>query len=130
MTGRRAVVLAAAVIVVAAVIVALGRWEDARSAREQNAEMRAVLAKVGPLYATLPTGYRLGPPDCLSYALPSNVLGLEVCFDAAGRVVETADRSGAQPKYASLVYEPSLATNRVPRVLIARLFRLAEKHSG
>lgn len=128
MTNRRLVLLGAATLVVGVALAAVGRWEEAREADRQNAAMQSVLDKVGLLSATLPTGYRFGPPNCLAYSLPDNELGLEVCFDAFGRVVETADRSGVQPEYASLVYDPSRATIRVPRVLVDRLFEVAEKH--
>jgi hypothetical protein len=37
---------------------------------------------------------------------------LQLCFDAVGRLVETVDRRGAQPVYASLNYDPSLSTIR------------------
>ena len=130
MSRLRSALLVAGTITVALALVVVGRWEGSRNARNQNSEMRAVLNKVGPLYNTLPTGYRMGPPDCLAYPIPANALGLEVCFDSTGRVVETADRSGSQPKYASLVYDPSLATIRVPRLLVDRLLRVAKSHGN
>ena len=130
MTRQRLSIVAFAVAAVAVALIGVGRWEGSRNARVQNSEMRAVLRKVGPLYETLPTGYRLGSPDCLAYPIPENVLGLEICFDSTGRVVETADRSGSQPKYASLVYDPSLATMRVSRVLVDRLLRLAKRYGN
>jgi hypothetical protein len=128
--SRQRSIVVVVVVAVALVLVALGRWEGSRNARHLNSEMRAVLTKVGPLYKTLPTGYRMGPPDCLAYPIPQNALGLEICFDSTGRVVETADRSGSQPKYASLVYDPSLATIRVPRLLVDRLLRVAKSHGN
>ena len=106
MRARRLFALLAAALVCVLFVVVVGRWEAARNARRQNAEMQAVLNKVGPLAAHLPTGFRIGPPDCLGYPLPDNALGLEVCFDSEGRVVETADRSGVQPRYASLQGQP------------------------
>lgn len=86
--------------------------------------MQAVLIAIGDLRHRRPTGYRLGPPNCLAYASRRNLFGLQVCFDAEGRVIETVDRRPAQPKYASLAYDPSLSKIRVPLWLIDKLFAL------
>ena len=63
-------------------------------------------------------------PDCLTYATPKNLYGLQICFDRSGRVIETVDRRPTQPKYASLAYDPELSTLREPLVLIDKLFAL------
>ena len=119
------VVLVAGVVAALAVaVVALGRWEEHRSARDEMRSMHAVLFAIGDLSKRRPTGYRIGPPNCLSYATPGNLYGLQVCFDDVGRVVETVDRRPVQPKYASLNYDPRLSTIRVPLVLIRALFAL------
>jgi hypothetical protein len=103
----RAVVLAAAAIVA---LIALGRWEQRRQVHDQIAGMRAVIAAIGPLDQVGATGYRFGPPDCLAYPIATNILGLQICFDRKGHVVETVDRRGSQPVYASLAYDPALST--------------------
>ena len=122
----RKVVLAAVlgVAVLAALLVVVGRWEERRAARQEMNEMRVVLAAVGDLTRRRPTGYRVGPPDCLTYATPKNLYGLQICFDRSGRVIETVDRRPTQPKYASLAYDPELSTLREPLVLIDKLFAL------
>jgi hypothetical protein len=128
---RRTVVLVVTgVVALAAVLVVVGRWEERRSARHEMREMRVVLAAVGDLARRRPTGYRIGPPDCLAYATPKNLYGLQVCFDRSGRVLETVDRRPVQPKYASLAYDPALSTIRVPVGLIDRLFALKRIPAG
>jgi hypothetical protein len=112
------------VVVLAALLVAVGRWEERRAARHEMNEMRVVLAAVGDLTRRRPTGYRVGPPDCLTYATPKNLYGLQICFDRSGRVIETVDRRPMQPKYASLAYDPELSTIREPLVLVDKLFAL------
>jgi hypothetical protein len=130
MTRRIALLGAVGIVALAAALVAIGRWEQARSARSEMREMRVVLAAVGDLTRRRPTGYRIGPPDCLAYATPKNLYGLQICFDRSGRVVETVDRRATRPKYASLVYDPSLSTIRVPIVLVDKLFSLKRISDG
>jgi hypothetical protein len=119
-------VLLAAIGVVAlgGALVMAGRWEEHRAAQHEMREMRLVLAAVGDMTRRRPTGYRVGPPDCLTYATPQNLYGLQICFDRSGRVIETVDRRPPQPKYASLAYDPALSTLREPLLLIAKLFAL------
>jgi hypothetical protein len=127
---RRLIVVAVAALLVVGALITVGRWEEHRAARHEIAGMRAVLAAIGNLRTRRPTGYRLGPPDCLAYATTGNAFGLQVCFDSAGRVVETVDRRGVQPKYSSLVYQPSLSTIRVPRTLVDQLLKLGPGKTG
>jgi hypothetical protein len=121
---RAKVLAAVGIVAVALGLVAVGRWEETRSARNEVREMRVVLLAVGDLTHRRPSGYRVGPPDCLTYATPGNLFGLQVCFDKAGRVIETVDRRPTQPRYASLAYDPSLSTLRVPPLLLRKLFAL------
>jgi hypothetical protein len=121
----RAVILVIAVALGCAAVTALGRWEEHHSARVEVARMRKVLEAVGPLATARATGYRLDNPRCLAYSTPENRLGLQLCFDPVGRLVETVDRRGAQPVYASLNYEPSLSTIRFSPAFIDRLFKRA-----
>lgn len=106
-------------------LVLLGRWEEHHSARVENAGMEKVLRAVGPLKSAQPTGFRISNPSCLAYSVPQNRYGLQLCFDPVGRLVETVDRRGAQPVYASLNYQPSLSTIRFPASFIARLLARA-----
>ena len=114
----------------AALLVAIGRWEQRREVAHEVAGMEMVVAAVGPLDKAKPTGYRFGPPDCLAYSIPQNQLGLELCFDRTGRLVETADRRGVQPVYASLAYDPELSPIREPLPLVRRLLETTFKRSG
>jgi hypothetical protein len=127
---RAALLVGLAIVLLAIALVLVGRWEEARSARNEVREMRLVLNAVGDLTRRRPTGYRIGPPDCLSYATPENLYALQICFDRSGRVVETVDRRPAQPKYASLAYDPALSTIRVPVKLVDKLFALKRIPAG
>jgi hypothetical protein len=129
-TRRTALLVGTAAAALAIVLIAVGRWEESRSARREVDRMRVVLNAVGDMTRRRPTGYRVGPPDCLTYATPGNLYGLQVCFDRDGRVIETVDRRPAQPKYASLAYDPELSTIRVPPLLIHRLFALKRIPAG
>lgn len=119
------VLLLLLLLAAAGAILFLGHWEEQRSARSEMAEMKTVLEAVGPLSTTHATGYRLTDLHCLAYPTPQNRLGLQLCFDGVGRLVETVDRRGAQPVYASLAYKPSLSTIRSPSPLIDRLIARA-----
>ena len=121
---RAALLAGIGLVVLAVALVLVGRWEESRSARDEMRQMRVVLNAVGDLTRRRPTGYRVGPPDCLAYATPKNLYGLQICFDRSGRVIETVDRRSIQPKYASLAYDPSLSTIRVSRSLVDELFAL------
>lgn len=127
---RSALLGGASLVVLAVALVAVGRWEESRSARDEMRKMRVVLSAVGDLTRRRPTGYRVGPPDCLAYATPKNLYGLQICFDRSGRVIETVDRRPTQPKYASLAYAPSLSTIRVSRLLVDELFALKRIPAG
>ncbi|MGH2933055.1 MAG: hypothetical protein ACRDL2_00870 [Gaiellaceae bacterium] len=114
MSSRRASALAAVSIVVLAALVPVGRWERGRAAREENAGMRRTLALVGPLGSRSLSGYRvLAGFDCLTYRRGENPFALEVCFDGAGRVVETIDRRTATRRISSLREDPTRSTIRI-----------------
>jgi hypothetical protein len=125
MTRKRLVVATLGVALLAVAIILVGRWEQQRSAQQQMAEMRKVLAAVGPLDRAVPTGVRIDNPSCLAYSVPQNRLGLQLCFDNSGRLVETVDRRPAQPVYASLAYDPSLSTIRLSPKFVRGLFTYA-----
>jgi hypothetical protein len=127
---RRVLVGTFAVAVAAVVLVAAGRWEQRRAAREEIGGMRTVLAALGnKIDSRALSGFRVGPPDCLAYHDSQMLLALQLCFDSQGRLVEAVDRRPQEPKYFSLEYQPSLATIRFPRAQIDRLLARAEAGS-
>ena len=122
----RASVRAAAVVAVALVALALlvlvGRWEGRRHADRENAKILRIREVVGRLDRPRPTGFRiLNPFTCLTYRHGSNKYALELCVDAAGRVVEAIDRRSGTPRIASLREDPGAATVRVDRAEVDRL---------
>lgn len=127
MSWRRSSALAAAVVAVLAVLVPVGRWERARAARNESAGMRRTLALVGPLDSRSLSGYRvLAGFDCLTYRRGGNPFALEVCFDGAGRVVETIDRHTPKRRIFSLREDPSRSTVRIDSAEARRLLRRME----
>jgi hypothetical protein len=124
-------VAALAVLGVLALLVAVGRWEERRAAREQIAGMRTVLTAIGgDIVSPSLSGYRYGPPDCLAYHDKVMLLALQLCFDPEGRVVQAVDRRPDQPRYYSLEYKPSLSTIRFPPEKVAELVKLAASRTG
>lgn len=122
MRGRRVAALALAVLAVAALLVAVGRWERQRRADEENAGMAKVLAAIGPLDSPGLSAFRvLTGFQCLLYTRNGNRVALELCADAQGRVVETFDRRGEDPRISSLRDDPSRAEHRVDRAEVDRL---------
>jgi hypothetical protein len=128
-TARRLsqpVVLALAALAALAVLVIVGRWEGRRHARSELAGMRTTLAAVGPLDNPTLSAYRIDIDsrfDCLIYKRGSNRLALELCFDRAGRLVETIDRRSGSPKISSLREEPTASTIRVDWAEVVRLLK-------
>ena len=123
---RRALFVGVAVLATLAVLVAVGRWEKHRAARNELAGMRTVLAAIGgDINSPRLSGYRYGPPNCLAYHDRVMQLALQLCFDSQGRLIQTVDRRPDQPRYSSLEYEPSLSTIRFPRTEIDKLLAVA-----
>ena len=113
---RRSALLLAALLLAAAALALLGRWEGDRAVRRELQEMRRVLNLVGPtLTARTPSAYR--PAEtfaCLDYRTSEEEpYGLELCFDAEGRLVETIDRRGSEIRVGSLREQPGASTIRV-----------------
>lgn len=124
---RRSTLFAAALVVVLAALVPLGRWERGHAAHEENAGMRRTLALVGPLDSRSLSGFRVFASfDCLTYRRGTNPFALELCFDHAGRLIETIDRRTATRHISSLREDPTRATTRVPPAEVARLLRTME----
>lgn len=127
---RRMFFGAVGAVLVAALLVGAGRWERRHAVDKQAAGFRTVLAAVGGrLDEKTLSGFRYGPPDCLSYHDASQRFAYQLCFDPQGRLVEAVDRRGAQPTYYSLEYEPSVSPLRFPRPLVDQLLRSAEAAS-
>jgi hypothetical protein len=124
---RLLLIVAAAAVALTAVLVAVGRWEGNRHADEEQRGMRRVLAAIGPLDNPTLSMYRYHVGfgfDCLLYKRGSNRFALEVCFDGAGRVIETIDRRGAgDPKISTLREDPGESDLRIDRALANRLLK-------
>jgi len=128
---RRVLGIVIAIVAALALLVAVGRWEQHRAAKNEMAGMRTVLAAIGgDIRSPRLSGYRYGPPDCLAYHDKTMLLALQLCFDPDGRLIQSVDRRPEQPRYSSLEYEPSLSTIRFPRARIDRLLQLAASASG
>lgn len=127
---RRLLLAAVGAVLVGALLVGVGRWERSQAADEQAAGFRTVLAAMGGRIdkKTL-SGYRIGPPDCLSYHDAIQRFAYQLCFDREGRLVTAIDRRGIEPIYHSLEYEPSLSPIRFPRDQVDHLLRSAEAAS-
>lgn len=125
--GRIALTLAA-LLLVAVALALLGRWEGDRAVHRELREMRRVLHLVGPtLTARTPSAYR--PAEtfaCLDYRTSEEEpYGLELCFDAEGRLVETIDRRGGGIRTGSLREEPEASTIRVGVDTVLSVLRAA-----
>ena len=92
--------------------------------------MRAILAAIGgaPDVNTI-SGFRTGPPSCLSYFTHEMRFALQLCFSQDGHLVTAVDRRGVNPVYYSLEYKPSLSPIVYPPSLIAELVQKARLRS-
>lgn len=121
----RAVVGAVAVLIGVGGAAAVGRWEDSRALEGEVALLDAAFALVGrEIDAPSLSGYRRGARTCLFYDVADIRFGVTLCFDGAGRLVESTDRRGATPQYASILRRPEAAPVTVdPRGLKRLLLR-------
>jgi len=126
-SGRlRVVVLAVAALALLGGLVAVGRWEAGRHARDENARIARIRALVGPLDRPKPDAYRVNIGsgfDCLLWKRNGFPYALELCFTADGRVVEAIDRRAGGPHIASLREDPGRAATRIDPSLARRLLR-------
>jgi hypothetical protein len=92
--------------------------------------MRTVLAAIGgrPDVSSI-SGYRYGPPNCLSYSADKLLFALQLCWSQDGHLVTAVDRRGAAPVYYSLEYRPSLSPIVFPASEIDLLLRSAKAAS-
>lgn len=125
MRANRAAAATAALAAIAAAFFG-GRWEENRAIEREQARIEAAFALVGgEIDAPTLSGYRVTDLDCLYYDLEKRRYAVTLCFDAAGRLVESADRRGAEPTYSSVRLHPESAPatvdpNRV-RALLRRI---------
>ena len=104
--------------------VRFGRAERSDWAARQMRGMEQIAREIGPLDQRSLVGYRVLPQfDCLVYRRGSDPYAVELCFDAAGRLVEAIDRRPRGTVFYSLRAEPSASTIVVDRARIDRLLR-------
>jgi hypothetical protein len=130
MTRWRVVALVVIGVAAAGLLIVVGRWEQQRAVDHQVAGMRQVIAAIGgrPDVNTI-SGFRVGPPACLSYFTLEVRFALQLCFAPDGHLASAVDRRGASPVYYSLEYKPSLSPIVYPPSLIDGLLRAAEAKS-
>jgi hypothetical protein len=107
-------------------LVAVGRWEASRHARDENARIARIRALVGPLDRPKPDAYRVGISgrfDCLLWKRNGFPYALELCFTPDGRVVEAIDRRNGGLHIASLREDPGRATTRIDPAEARRLLQ-------
>lgn len=110
---RRLAAGAVVLVAVLAALVPLGRWERGHAAREEMAGMRRTLALIGPLDSPTLSGFRVFPAfDCLTYRRGADPFALELCFDHAGRLIETIDRRTSARHISSLREDPTRSSIR------------------
>lgn len=98
----------------------MGRWERSHRADVQNRGIRRVVEEVGPVGTSAPDFFRYLPQfQCLLYKRDADRFALEVCADAAGKVVEAIDRRG-HTRIWSLRDDPTRATVRIDRAALDR----------
>jgi hypothetical protein len=126
---RPRVLLACVLFAVGALVaVALvGRWEKERWVDAQQRGMERVLHLVGPLDQRSLVGFRALPQfDCLVYRRGTELLGLELCVDGTGHLIEAIDRRGGARRYYDLESDPGAASIRVDRREVDRLLAKME----
>ena len=114
--------MAVALVASAVVLLLVGRWERSHHDEEEVRGMRSVLREIGPLTGPSIARFRyLRQFQCLTYERGGDVVALELCVDADGRVVEAIDRRTAPPHVWSLREDPTRSSLRVDRALFDRL---------
>jgi hypothetical protein len=118
------VLIGIAVVALAAVLIAAGRYENARASSSQVDGMKHVLALVGPHWATKASAYRLAHGfDCLLYKVGPDPYALELCFDQTGRIVEAVDRrDNTSPTFWTLQFDPAESTLRMNPAIVTAAF--------
>lgn len=117
-----------AFLLVSVALAVVGRWEGERAIRRELREMRRAVDIVGPTLALRkPSAYRSTEEfACLIYRTSKDEPhGLELCFDAEGRLVETIDRRGSGMHVGSLREQPEASTTRTGVKTVLRVLRAA-----
>jgi len=121
---KRAVIAVGTVFVAVGAVVAVGRWEESRALEREVARLDAAYALVDRrIDAPSLSGYRQGGLTCLFYDAAEIPYAVTLCFDGAGRLVESTDRRGPTPLYASIVLSPEAASVTVDRDRLDALLR-------
>ena len=126
MTVRR-LVTASALIALLGVAVLYGRAEGRSAVRNQQRQLDRLRKAVGPrlLRPGFTTYDGASGLTCLIYAARGRSLGLELCFDPQGRLVEAVDRRTPNERIASLRWDPASAPSSIaPSLLRAVLARV------
>lgn len=111
----RAAVAAAFVLVAAAALVLVGRWEAQRQAAAQVRGLERVRAAVDRIDSPLLSAVRSSPGyDCLNYRRGAERFALELCVNAAGKVLDASDRRRDTPLVYSLRLDPSARSPVLP----------------
>lgn len=125
-TRLRVAFAAAAALALVGGLVAVGRWEAGRHARDENERIARIRALIGPLDRPKPDAFRVNVGsgfDCLLWKRHGNPYALELCFTKDGRIVEAIDRRSGEPRIASLREDPGRATTRIDPEQARRLLR-------
>lgn len=108
---KRILTLALAVATAAA-LVGIGRWQENRDVRRENADMARLFTLAAK--QRIPDGWRIdGSFRCLLYRLGANPFAYELCFDPAGALVEAIDRRSGLPVASTLRFQTSRAALHV-----------------
>ena len=114
--------LVAGAVVAAALLVVIGRWERSHRAHSQSDGIRRIVEEIGPLDNPRLDSFRfLARFQCLLYRRGKDPYALEICADAAGRVVEAIDRRENPPRIWSLRDDPTRSRVRIDRAEFDRL---------
>lgn len=106
---------AAAVVLVAVALMLVGRWEAQRQTDAQVRGLERVRAAVGAIDSPLLSAIRSSPGyECLNYRRGAQRFALELCVDAAGKVLDASDRRGDTPLVYSLRLDPSAESPVLP----------------
>lgn len=120
--GRRLLGLLG-VVALTAIVMGVGRVEARRDREARVAGMRAVLAITGrDLHENL-VGYRFAETvNCLLYSPAGRPLGVELCFDGSGRLVEAIDRYPDETRIWSFRARPDRSPFVFPIPLLLERF--------
>jgi hypothetical protein len=117
-------------VAAAVVLVTIGRLERGNAGDEANRGIAAVRALVGdPLAPGRAEAYfQSGGATCFLYTVGARPFGVSLCYDDAGRLVESTDDRNSDPHVWAVRPEGGLASERVdPRRVQAVVDALARR---